>query len=53
MTQYGEFGYIHCHNYAFKICHFLYKHNDIVSVEGSSMVLYIECLEGMFFRENF
>ena len=41
------------HNYAFKISHFLYKHNDIVSVEGSSMVLYIECLEYMFFRENF
>ena len=32
MTQYGEFGCIHWHNYAFKISHFLYKHNDIVSV---------------------
>ena len=53
MAQYGEFGCIHCHNYAFKISHFLYKHNDIVSVEGSSMVLYIECLGGMFFREIF
>ena len=54
MTQYGEFGCIHCHNYALKISHFsLYKHNDIVSVEGSSNVLYIECLGGMFFRENF
>ena len=53
MTQYGEFGGIHCHNYAFKISHFLYKHNDIVSVEGSSIVLYIECLGGMFVREIF
>ena len=26
----------------------LYKHNDIVSVEGSSIVLYIECLGDMF-----
>ena len=34
MTQYGEFGCIHWHNYAFKISHFLYKHNDIVSVEA-------------------
>ena len=34
--------------------HFLYIHNDIVSVEGGSIVLYIECLGGiMFLRENF
>ena len=31
MTQYGEFGCIFLHNYAFKISHFLYKHNYIVS----------------------
>ena len=30
---------------------FLYKHNDIVSVEGGSIVLYVECLGGMFIRE--
>ena len=41
------------YNYAFKVSHFLYKHNDIVSEEGSSIVLYIECLGGMFFREIF
>ena len=41
------------HNYVFKISHFLYKHNDIVSVTGGSIVLYIECLGGiMFLREN-
>ena len=28
----------------FKISHFLYKHTYIVSVESSSIVLYIECL---------
>ena len=39
--------------YAFKISHFLYKHTYIVSVEGSSIVLYIECLGGMFLREIF
>ena len=44
MTQNGEFGYIFLRNYAFKISHFLYKHNYIVSVEGSSIVLLIECL---------
>ena len=37
----------------FKVSHFLYKHNDIVSVEGGSIVLYIECLGGMFLREIF
>ena len=52
MTQYGEFGCIHWHNYAFKFSHFLYNHNDIVSVEGGSIVLYIECLGGMFPREK-
>ena len=53
MTQYGEFGCIFLHNYAFKISHFLYKHNYIVSVKGSSIVLHIECLGVMFLRENF
>ena len=53
MTQYGEFGCINWHNYAFKISHFLYKHNDIVSVEGGSISLYIKCLGGMFLRESF
>ena len=53
MTQYGEFGCIFLHNDAFKISHFLYKHNFIVSVEGSSIVQHIECLGGMFIRENF
>ena len=56
MTQYGEFGCIFGHNYANKISHFLYKHNDIVIVEGSSIVLYIESLGPgiiMFLRENF
>ena len=55
MTQYGEFGCIFLRNYAFKISHFLYKHNYIVSVEGSSIVLLIECLGlwGMFLREFF
>ena len=53
ITQYGEFGCIFLSNYAFKISHFLYKHNYIVSVEGSSIVLYIECVGGMFLRENF
>ena len=47
MTQYGEFGCIFLHNYAFKISHILYKHNYIVSVEGSSIVLHIECLRGI------
>ena len=50
MTQYGEFGCIFSHIiiYAFKISHFLYvyKHNYIVSEEGSSIVLHIECLGG-------
>ena len=32
---------------------FLYKPNDIVSVEGSSIVLYIEYFGAMLFRENF
>ena len=36
-----------------KIFHLLYKHNCIVSVEGKSIILYIECLGGMFPRENF
>ena len=31
-----------CQNNAFKISYFLYKHNDIVSVEGRWIVLYIE-----------
>ena len=53
MTQHGAFGCILLHNYAFKISHFLYKHNYIVNVEGSSIVLHIECLGGMFLRENF
>ena len=53
MTQYGEFGCIHWHNYAFKISHFLYKHNDIVRVEGSSIVLYIECLGAFSFEKIF
>ena len=30
------------------ISHFLYKHNDIVSVEGSSIVMYIACFGSMF-----
>ena len=30
MTQYREFGCIFLHNYAFKISHFLYKHNIIL-----------------------
>ena len=57
MTQYDEFGCIFLHNYAFKISHFLYKvkynYMYIVSVEGSSIVLLIECLWGMFLREFF
>ena len=53
MTQYGEFGCIFLHKKKKKNSHFLYKHNDIVSVEGSSIVLHIECLGGMFLRENF
>ena len=53
MTQYGEFGCIFLHNYAFKISHFLYKHNYIISVEGSSIVLHIECLGGIFIQEIF
>ena len=55
MTQYVEFGCIFLHNYAFKTSHFLYikKHKYIVSVEGSSIVLHIECLGGMFLREIF
>ena len=52
MTQYGELRCIFWHNYAFKISH-LYKHIYIVSVEGSSIVLYIECLGSMFLREFF
>ena len=53
MSQYGEFGCIFLHNYAFKISHFLYKHNYIVSVEGSSIVLHIECLGSICFSEKF
>ena len=45
--------YIFLQNYVFKISHFLYKHNYIVSMEGSSMVLHIECLGDMFLLENF
>ena len=54
MTQYDEFGCIFLHNYAFKISHFLYKHNYIVSVEGSSIVLHIKCLGSILcFSEKF
>ena len=55
VMHYGEFGCIFWHtcNFAFKISHFLYKHNDIVSVESSSIALYIGCLGGMFLREIF
>ena len=53
MTQYSEFGCIFLHNYAFKISHFLHKPNYIVNVEGSSIVLHIECLGGMFLCEIF
>ena len=53
MTQCDEFGCIFLHNYTFKISHFLYNHKYIVSVEGSSIVLHIECLGGMFLREIF
>ena len=53
MTQYSEFGCIFWHNYAYKISFFLYKHDDIVSVEGSSNVLYIERLGDMFLWEIF
>ena len=53
MSKYGEFGCIFFHNYAFKISHFLYKHNYIERVEGSSIVLHIECLGGMFIQEHF
>ena len=52
MTQYGEFRCIFLHNYAFKISHFLYKHAYIVSVEGSSIVLHIECLGSICFSEK-
>ena len=31
----------------------IYKHNYIVRVEGSSIVLHIECLEAMFHRYFF
>ena len=54
MTQYGEFGCIFLRNYAFNISHFLYKHNYIVSVEGSSIVLLIEygaCSFEKFFKK--
>ena len=47
MTQYGELGCIFWHNYDIKISHFFYKHTYIVSVEGSSIFLYIECLGGI------
>ena len=53
MTQYGEFGCIFLHNDAFKISHYLYKHNYIVSVEGGSIVLHIECLGGICSFEKF
>ena len=53
MTQYMRFGCIHWHNYALKFFYFLCKHNDIVSVDGGLIVLYIECLGGMFIWENF
>ena len=46
--------------YALKISHlfytYVYKHNDIVSVESSSIVLYnhdVECLGGTFLRGTF
>ena len=42
MTQYGEFGCIFLHNDAFKIFHFLYKHNIILlawNVLGSFCIL--------------
>ena len=45
MTQYAcELGCIFYHNYTFKVSHFLYKPYDIVNVEGSSIVLYVESL---------
>ena len=53
MTQNGEFGCKFLHNYGFKISHFLYKHNYIVSVEGSSIVLHIECLGASSFKKIF
>ena len=53
MTQYGQLGCIFLHNYAFKISHFLYKRKYIVSVEGSSIVLHIECLGECSFDKFF
>ena len=55
MTQCGEFGCIFSHNYAFKISRFLhlYKHNYTVSMEGSSIVLHIECSGGHVPSRNF
>ena len=47
MTQYGEFGCIFSHNYAFKfLISYMYINIIILSVEGSSIVLHIECLGG-------
>ena len=53
MTQYCELDIYFDIIMPKKNSHFLYKHNDIVSVEGSSIVLYVECLGGMFIRECF
>ena len=35
-------------HFSFLISHFLYKHNDIITVEGGSIVLYIECLGDIY-----
>ena len=55
MTQYGEFGTLDVYSDIIMPLNFLIfcKHNYIVSVGGSSIVLYIECLGGMFLREFF
>ena len=53
ITQYTKFGCIFLHNYAFKISHFLYKLNNILNVEGSSIVLNIDCFQGACSFEKF
>ena len=54
MMQYGELGYIVYIDIVMSLnFSFLYKHNDIVSVEGASIVLYIECLGACSFEKFF
>ena len=57
MTQYGEFGCIFSHNYAFKISHFLHvytgcakKKKDILNIHIKSEGIYIFFTKNLLYR---